>query len=78
MKDLRRLCVVVVFTLVLTTTAFAGDIHTGSPAPIPPDQSSVTETGSIQSTLAIENPQGTCESVAGVALSLLQTMLSVF
>lgn len=76
MKDLHRLCVVVVFALVLTTTAFAGDIHTGSPAPIPPNQSSVTE--SIQITLAMENPQGTCESVAGVALSLLQTMLSVF
>jgi len=53
-----------------------GDIHTGSPTPIPPNQPSVTE--SIQSALAMENPQGTCESVAGVALSLVQTILSVF
>jgi len=78
MRSLQRLCVVGVFSLVLTTTTFAGDIHTGIASPAPPDQSSVIEPGHIQSPQAIENPQGTSESVADIALSLMQTMLSVF
>jgi hypothetical protein len=68
-----------VFTLVLTTATFAGDIHTGgiAPPPPPPDESSATTQGDI-ATGGLQSPQGTSDSVADIALNLLQTMLSVF
>ena len=78
MKKLQNLCVAGVFTLVLTTATFAGDIHTpGSPEPPPPAGSSATTPGDI-ATGGIQNPQATSDSVVDIALNLLQTMLSVF
>jgi hypothetical protein len=76
MKKLRQLCMAGVFTLALTTATFAGDIHTpGSPQPPPPDESSAIAPGDIATP---GNPQSTSDSVADIALNLLQTMLSVF
>ena len=78
MKKLRQLCMSGVFTLVLTTATFAGDIHTGGIAPPPSaDESSATTQGDI-ATGGLQSPQGTSDSVADIALNLLQTMLSVF
>lgn len=78
MKKLQRLCVLSVFTLVLTTTTFAGDIQTpGSPQPPPPSASSAITPGDI-STPGIQSPQAMSDSVADIALNLLQTMLAVF
>ncbi|MFN2493536.1 MAG: hypothetical protein ABR501_11720 [Pyrinomonadaceae bacterium] len=79
MKKLQQLCMAGVLTLMLTTATFAGDISTGGIAqpPPPPDQSSETTPGDI-STPGIQTPQATSDSVADIALNLLQTMLSVF
>jgi hypothetical protein len=80
MKKLRQLCVAAMFTLVLTTATFGGDIATGGftqPLPPPPASSSATS-GSIETTSGGENPQDISDSVADLALNLLQTMLSVF
>jgi hypothetical protein len=78
MKKLQNLCVAGVFTLVLTTATFAGDIHTGGiPQPPPPNQSSATTLGDI-ATPGIQNPQAMSDSVADIALNLLQTMLAMF
>ena len=79
MKKLQQLCIAGVFTLMLTTATFAGDIATGGIAqpPPPPDQSSATTPGDI-STPGIQSPQAMSDSVSDIALSLLQTMLSVF
>jgi hypothetical protein len=78
MKKLQQLCLAGVLTFVLTTSTFAGDIHTGGmPQPPPPNQSSATTPGDIE-TPGIQNPQTTSDSVADFALNLLQTMLSVF
>lgn len=80
MKKLQQLCMAGVFTLVLTTATFAGDIHTPGitqPPPPPPNELSATTPGDIQ-TGGIQSPQGINDSVADIALNLLQTMLSVF
>ena len=81
MKKLRQLCVAAMFTLVLTTATFAGDIATGGftqPLPPPPPASSSATSGSIETRSGVENPQDISDSVADLALNLLQTMLSVF
>lgn len=72
MKSIERLCLVGVFTVVVTTTTFAGDIHTLKVTPPPPNASSAITPGDI------ETPQATSDSAAEFALNLLQTMLSVF
>ena len=78
MKKLQQLCAAVLFTLVLTTATFAGDIHTGgAPQPPPPDQSSATAPGDL-ATGGTQNSQATSDSVANIVLNLLQTILSTF
>ena len=80
MKNLQQLCVVAVFTLVLTTTTFAGDIHTGgAPQPPPPAQSALITSGDIETPGPyVQNPQAASDSVADIALNLLQTVLAMF
>ena len=79
MKKLQQLCIAGVFTLVLTTATFAGDIETGgSPQPpSPPNGSSAITPGDIH-TGGKQCPQAISDSVADIALNRLQTMLSVF
>jgi hypothetical protein len=78
MKKLPQLCMAGLFTLVLTTATFAGDIHTGgAPQPLPPNPSSATAPGDI-ATGGIQDSQATSDSVADIVLNLLQTMLSAF
>ncbi|MGI9068537.1 MAG: hypothetical protein ACR2HX_19290 [Pyrinomonadaceae bacterium] len=81
MKKLQQLCLAGVFTFVLTTTTFAGDIQTGGftqPPPPPPDESTAIMPGDIETGPGVQNPHAISDSVAGLALNLLQTMLSVF
>jgi hypothetical protein len=66
-----------VFTLVLTTATFAGDIQTGGSPQPPPTASSTLAPGDIE-TPGIQNAQAMSDSVADIALNLLQIMLSVF
>jgi hypothetical protein len=78
MKKLQQLCMASLFTFVLTTATFAGDIHTGgAPQPPPPNQSLATAPGDIE-TPGPKNSQATSDSVADIALNLLQIMLSAF
>jgi hypothetical protein len=78
MKKTHRLCLVSVFILVLTTATFAGEIDTPKAPPPPPAASSAMTPGDMDMPPAIQNPQGTSDSVADIVLNLLQTMLSVF
>jgi hypothetical protein len=78
MKNIKRLCLVGVFTIVFATSTFAGDIQTGKPSPPPPDQPSATTPRDIDTPRATQYPQGTGDSVADIAMNLLQTMLAVF
>ncbi len=79
MKKLQQLCMAGVFTLVLTTTAFAGDSHTHglTQPPPPPDESSATTPGDVH-TGGIQSPQALSDSVTDVAVNLLQTLLAMF
>jgi hypothetical protein len=85
MKKLQRLCLAVVFTVMVTSATLAGDISTpgiAQPAPTPsPASSSVMTTGDIpigetSSTSKIDVSESSC--LTDVALDLLQIMLSVF
>ena len=79
MKKLQQLCVAGVFTFVLTTATFAGDIETpGKTQPPPPVASSTLAPGDIQTGCESQNEQLTSDLVADIALNLLQTMLSMF
>lgn len=80
MKKLEQLCIAGVFTFVLTTTTFAGHIGTPGITPPPPplpSASSAIRQGDI-ATGGIHDPQVISNSVAEMALNLLQTMLLVF
>jgi hypothetical protein len=84
MKTLRQLCVVVVFTLVLATSTFAGEMEIGSPTPPPPSQpQTAAVNGDIQTTVAGQEETGSSEATAAdsateIALNLLQSVLSLF
>lgn len=79
MKKLQELCLAAVFTLVLTTATFAGEIPTGGktpPAP-PPASASSTPSGEI----AIEpntNESDEYQLFNDIVPDLLRLMLSVF
>jgi hypothetical protein len=84
MKTLRQICVVVVFTLALTTSAFAGEIEIGkmSPPPSQPTQAATTQ-GDIQTGVTGQEETGSGEvsatdSATEIALNLLQSVLSLF
>lgn len=81
MKSLRQLCVASVFTLVLTTSAFAGEISTPL-APPQPTQTATTN-GEISTTVAGQEETSSSEATATgsateIALSLLQSVLALF
>ena len=78
MKTVKRLGVTCLFSIVLATSTFAGEISTPKPAPPPPGASSAMTPGEISTGHGIQNPQATSETVTAIALELLQTMLSVF
>ncbi len=82
MRALRQLSVALVLTLALAITAFAGEIQTGITSPPPPPQT-VTVAGEIQTGVAGQEETDSGEataadSVAEIALNLLQSVLSLF
>ena len=84
MKNLHRLCGAIVFTLVLTIPAFAGDIQTTVTSP-PPSQPAQTATlnGDIQTGVTGQAETDSSEataanSAAEIALNLLQSVLALF
>ena len=83
MKKLKQLTSAVALILVFTLTAFAGIIETpvvSPPPPPPPDSSSATTSGIIDTPGpgVTQGPGLASDSVTEVALSLLQSVLSVF
>ena len=77
MKPLRQLCVASAFTIVLAMPAFAGEIETPK-ASTPPAQAGEIQTGV---TGQIETPSSeatVANSATQAALSLLQSVLSLF
>ena len=80
MKKLKQLTSAVALILVFTVTAFAGIIETPVvPPPPPPDSSSSIATpGDMETPGVTQGPGLASDSVTEVALSLLQSVLSVF
>jgi hypothetical protein len=78
MKKIQQLGMAAVVTLVFTASAFAGDITTGLAPPSPPQASATTGEIPIPVAGDISVDSVLPDSVATVALNLLQTMLSVF
>jgi hypothetical protein len=81
MKTLRQLCLALVFTSALVLPVFGGEIST-TVAP-PPSAHAATTDGEIETGVAGGIETGSSEANAGgaaadVALSLLQSMLSLF
>ncbi len=84
MRNLRTLCASVVLALVLTTPAFAGDMHTGITNPPPAQQGNIhtgvtdspTQQGDIHTGVAESEPEA--GTVTEIALNLLQSLLSLF
>jgi hypothetical protein len=77
MKKLQQLCAAAVLTLTLGLSTFAGDM--GCPGvinPPPPQQSSVT--GEMGTPGASAPGVSALDPVTGTALSLLQSILSLF
>lgn len=81
MKKLRYFCMACVFALALATATFAGDIATPGktdPPPPPSNQSSAQTPEDIHTGGGKQNSTATsgtvADTVADIALSLLQTM----
>lgn len=81
MEKLQRLSMTLIFTLVLATSAAAGEIPIDKTPPPPPPASAMAAPGEIP----IDERSSTSEgdsfgstSLTDVTLSLLQIMLSVF
>jgi hypothetical protein len=77
MRRLRQLTMTVVLMLMLATYALAGIIDT-PPAPAAPPEPSATATGIIGAPPSAEDPTPATNPVVDVALSLLQSALSLF
>lgn len=80
MNCLRQFCAASILILALTLSAFAGDINCGVAAP-PPPQAAIT--GDINCGVTLTCQSSSTETVSldpvtGLALSLLQSLLSVF
>jgi hypothetical protein len=82
MKKLKQLSLATALTFMLATGAFAGTIDTPAvqpPPPPPPDSSSSVATpGDMETPGVTQGPGLASDSVTEVALSLLQSVLSVF
>ena len=82
MKTLRQLCVASAFTLALAVSAYAGQIDTPKTQPT---ATSVTTEGEIQTPLMGQtettgsmSEATATDSIAEIALNLLQSVLSLF
>jgi hypothetical protein len=82
MKKLKQLSLATALTFMLATGAFAGtiDCPAAPPPPPPPPDSSSTTSGIIDTPApgVTQGPGLASDSVTEVALSLLQSVLSVF
>jgi hypothetical protein len=80
MKHLRHGCVVFILILTLTLSTFAGNIECGVVSP-PPQQASVTgemATGATETSETSSDDNLFVDPVTGLALDILQSLLSLF
>ena len=75
MKNLRQLCAVLVLTLMLTLSAFAGQIEIGY-VPPPPQQSTAQGEATMSNTGEIST--GVMDTTTEITLNLLQSVLALF
>ena len=78
MKKLKQLSLATTLTFVLATCAFGGIIDCPPAPPPPPGSSSAMSPGIIDTPRATQDAGLASDSVTEVALSLLQSVLSVF
>jgi hypothetical protein len=81
MKSCREAVAVLVLTLALSTSAFAGEMHTdGAPTPPSPTTNGVIQTGTTDGEMhtgqAADTPEAT-DAVTEAALTLLQSLLAL-
>jgi hypothetical protein len=80
MKHLRHFCFASILSFLLTLSAFAGDINCGVVSP-PPEQTSVTgnmATGTTATSESTSDENLFIDPVTGLALDILQSLLSLF
>jgi hypothetical protein len=77
MKKLSPACVAVVLSLLLSASAFAGDIYIPAPAPPPPEACTVTAP-SETANAPLGGAVAQSNAVSDIAMGLLQSLLSVF
>ncbi len=82
MKHLRRLCAVAVLAMALSFSAFAGDILTPGANDTQPKRSTTTASAPTETTNSdpgdILTPGAVIDPVTEAALSLLESLLSLF
>lgn len=79
MKKLQQLCLASVFTLVLTTATFAGEIGTGGKSDPPPPPPAASATTSSEVPLVTKDEaEPEYQLIEDIAFELLRTLLSVF
>jgi hypothetical protein len=81
MKNLRRFCAAIVFTLVLTFSAFAGDINVPGATTQPSQPSATGEMGrsGVVFTGDMACPDAaTLDPLTEITLKMLESMLSYF
>jgi hypothetical protein len=77
MKNYRKAITALVFALVLSAPAFAGEIHTGLTA-TPPPVTGEMHTGATDGEIHTGKDSSTPRDIAtGIALDLLQSLLSL-
>ncbi len=81
MRNYRNAVAALVLALMLTTPAFAGIMYTGKPSPSPtPTPTSATQAGTTDGIIytgAAESAPGATDSLTEIALSLLQSLLTL-
>ena len=80
MKPLRQLCAIAVLTLVLASSAIAGDMQCGlvppPPDPPAPMMSEMPAEGTL--TIGTTSADGSIDPLTELTLSFLQSVLSLF
>ena len=80
MKNCRKAVAALALALLLSASAFAGEMHTdGSPVPPPANSEAITGAtdGETQTGAATSAP-GAMDTITGAALNLLQSLLTPF
>jgi hypothetical protein len=78
MKSYRNAAAALTLTLVLATSAFAGEMHTGVTGPNPqPTPVATTADGEMHTGVAAPAPEAV-DTVTATALNLLQSVLALF